>query len=239
MPTEFFLNQAEYDITYQQPPEIVEEFSALGLARYSSFANDTMNFPYGSFYDAPDPPQWNTTIPNRFLDVSWKYFDFLGPSLKMVAFRDLERYWVLGFEGFNIKEWLNVNYEGQSLGPILRTTVEEYFPDEQNVTLMVSGNFISADIILYTDEANLLDGWDADVLSYSINWEIDFDAMKPDVWTLVAQLISFQNPDFGLPDEINNVVSASFTMGLMIVIAILIYTLVTRLIPTLQGGIEN
>ena len=243
MPTEFFENQAEYDLSYQQDPEIVAQFNAVGLARYSQFDSDNMTYQYQSLYDAPAPPQWETLIPNRFFDVSWKFFEFPSAGVKGIAFRDIETWVIIEgvWEGFTVKEWLDVYCEGQKIslpfGIITRTVIETNWPTDQNVTLNIQGTYISADIIL-SGNSTILEGYDDDELWYSINYEIDFEAMKPDAWSLIAQLITFQNPEFGLPDELN-VVTNAFSLAIWIIIALIAYTIITRLIPTISGGLES
>ena len=243
MPSDFFVNQAEYNLIYQSNPEIIERFSAVGLARYAQYDADNMTYPYQSLYDAPDAPQWETIVSNRFFDVSWKFFEFPSIGVEGIAFRDLETWVIIEgvWEGFTVKEWLDVYCEGQQIslpfGIITRTVIEDNWLTEQNVTLNIQGNYISADIILSGDPT-ILEGYDAEELIYSINYEIDFDAMKPDAWSLIAQLITFQNPDFGLPDELN-VITYGFSLAIWVVVAIIAYTIITKLIPTISGGVEG
>ena len=71
MPSDFFENQAEYAIDYQENLEVREEFNALDITAYTSFGNDTMEYPYTSYSDAPDAPQWVTAIAGRIIEVWW------------------------------------------------------------------------------------------------------------------------------------------------------------------------
>ena len=91
----------------------------------------------------------------------------------------------------------------------------------------------------YNSSWTLSESWDNGYLTVLASYEIDFDAMKPSAFTLIGQLITFKNPDFGLPGILGEIFNYSFGVAFWIIIAIIIYTLVTRLVPTIQGGIEN
>ena len=83
------------------------------------------------------------------------------------------------------------------------------------------------------------DSWDAGVLDYSLNYEIDFEAMKPSAFLLIGQLLTFNNPDFGIPGLFGEIVGYAVSLGIWALIIIISYTVITKLIPTIQGGVEN
>ena len=255
MPSDFFVNQAEYNLVYQGNPVIKEKFSALDLTLYQSYGSDNMTLEidefsylaYTSIYDAPSAPQWVTAITDRFLEVKWSYEQVgtYGSGQLHLDFRDTKKNELFGWIWFSSPEYLDVIYNGESIvhssdsKRIYRADITDNIGLVNNASLFIKGQYLSANIILSAkDNVSILESWDNEELDYIINYEIDFDAMKPDAWNLIAQLLTFQNPDFGLPEELE-VVTYGFSLAIWIVVAIIAYSIITRLIPTTQGGIEN
>lgn len=86
---------------------------------------------------------------------------------------------------------------------------------------------------------NLSQSWDGQKLHVLSSFEVDFDAMKPNAWWLIAQLVFFQAPDFGIPGMFGDLLTYIFALGFWATVAIILYTIATRLIPTLTGGVEG
>jgi hypothetical protein len=80
---------------------------------------------------------------------------------------------------------------------------------------------------------------DNGVLLYSITWEIDFDAMKPNVFMLLAQMLTFQSPDWGIPGLLGEILSYIIGLGFWATIILIVYAAITKLLPTASGGLEN
>lgn len=242
MPTNFFLNQAEYSITYQYSQQIAEEFSALDLTVYSSFGNDTMALGYTSYEDAPNPPQWETAIVDRYLEVWYDYESIpeVGGSFKAFEVRDTEkRSFIVEYP--YMLERCGLYIEGEYVGIFLTENYVETYGQSKNVTVTAQGTYLRASILLKANGtySSVYESWLNDVLDYSITYEIDFEAMKPSAFMLIGQLLTFQNPDFGLPDILENTIGYALSLGIWLVIALIAYTIITKLIPTIQGGIEN
>lgn len=90
-----------------------------------------------------------------------------------------------------------------------------------------------------TAYSNLTASWDGQILHVLSSYEIDWDAMKPNAWWLIAQIVFFQSPDLGIPGVFGDILTYIFALGFWVVIALIIYTVATRMIPTIQGGIEG
>lgn len=240
MPDQFFDYQAEYNPAVQSDPAIEAQFSMLDLARYDTFRSDNMTTGYTSIEDAPDPPQWNTSILDRYLEVTWELEDFVyNFQLNAITFRDTELGDFFGLPLRTVKEYLTIYYQDESLGTHLwEDVVELTFGELENVTLSMRGTYISADVILSGNGLNLSDAWNNNSIGYLINYGIDFSAMKPDAWSLIAQLLTFQDPDFGLPEELE-AITYPISLAIWIVVAIIAYTIITKLLPTIQGGVED
>lgn len=242
MPTDFFVNQPEYSALYQENAEIEAEFNALDLTTYSSFGNDTAEYEYSSYEDAPDAPQWQTQVAGRIIEVWWGPIPYIGttPSFEV---RDTEIRNFLGYEYPVMLERANLIINGEALeaGSLNTYTMEAIgIEDNYNATIEVQASYIRTSLIIRANDTMTLgESFTAGVLQYSISYEIDFDAMKPSAWLLIGQLLTFQNPDFGLPDELENIIGYGISLGIYIVVALIAYTIITKLIPTIQGGLEN
>lgn len=90
-----------------------------------------------------------------------------------------------------------------------------------------------------TAYGNLTQSWDGHKLHVLSSYEIDWDAMKPNAWWLLAQMVTFQAPDLGIPGQFGELLTYIFGLGFWVVVAIIIYTIATRLLPTLRGGVEG
>ena len=240
MPSDFFLNQADYNPNLINA-EVREEFKATDLAVYSSYAQDTAFVGYSSIRDAPDAPQWATSITNRFIEVWWdnEYIPDVGSIGLKFEIRDTEK------RNFIIDYYVNLEtcriYTNESEIGIhfARENLTPYENDTQ-LYLTAKGKYVSTSIILKANGTDTLgEAWDTGNLGYSITYEIDFDAMKPSAWQLIGQLITFQSPDFGVPGLIGDLISYVIGLVFWLATALIAYTIITKLIPTISGGLDN
>lgn len=238
MPTEYYLNQSDYENPNLVNQVVKDRFEATDLAVYTSFAEDTAVYPYSSLTDAPAPPQWTTAISNRFLEFWWGYDTFLDSPV--IQIRDVEKSSFLGIDYWTIQDRCALYVAGESFGDFLYDDNLADYDAVSNLTVTVKGTYLSATIILETNSTqSIYDGFLAGTLHYLISYEIDFDAMKPSAWALIGQLITFQSPEFGIPGLLGEIISYALGIGFWVTIAIIAYTVITKLIPTIQGGIEN
>ena len=245
MPSDLFLNQPEYQVVTQER-EVMERFEATDLAVYSSAGQDTMLFEYSSIVDAPDPPQWETQLERRFLEVWWGAEEIpdVGYIGDMFEVRDTEeREFIITY--YVRLEWcyLRIIEEDDTItdvGNFFSRDVLAPYGALNNISLTATGEYLSASIILRAETGHtLIQDWDAGTLAYDITYELDFAAMKPNAFMLIASLLSFQAPEFGIPGLFGEIISYVFGLAIWAVIAIVAYTIITKLIPTIQGGIEN
>lgn len=59
--------------------------------------------------------------------------------------------------------------------------------------------------------------------------------MKPSAWTLLAQILTFQSPDLGIPGIGGTILSYILGAGIWASIVLLIFAAVTSVIPTISG----
>lgn len=186
----------------------------------------------------------------------WDDYLFLGTE-KLLEFRHAYPSpvgsWWLWSNQMNVQEpYKSTMAHPQGQPPIVdpEGTADGFMNLEQLLSLSTNGQsafFVVSDgqvttnyvFMAINDTYTLEESWDLGELRVLSSYELDFDAMKPNAFWLMAQLITFQNPDFGLPDVLGQLVSYAIGLAFWFIIALLLYTVVTKLIPTIQGGIEN
>lgn len=242
MPSDFFEHQAEYDLLYQEQKQIAEEFEALDLTLYDYYGNDSMVYQYSSIEDHPSAPQYQSTVSGRFIEVWWG--DDPSRAIPALQIRDTQEGNFLGIVYYYALEYLTLTVEGETLPSSWYFTrpwlTSSGYEDYYNLTITARGEFVSVNMILKGNETETIgDSWDLGQMEYSINYEIDFEAMKPSAWTLIGQLLTFQNPDFGLPGLFGEILTYALALVIWASIILLTYTIITKLIPTIQGGVED
>lgn len=242
IPSDFFANQEAFSGTIQDDPAVRQEFQALDLLLYDAFGNDSMYaFQYSSIEDGPSPPDWETQVADRYLEVWWGY-DIDAGMAESFEIRDTQKNNFLGlFEYYSYLEKCELTIEGVSYGNSF--TFHELTPDfdgETQITIQAVGQYIQANIILKAnDTETLYDSWYNRRLHYSVNYEIDFEAMKPSAFTLIGQLLTFQAPDLGIPEPAGSLLSYLLGLGMWIAIALIAFALITSVIPTISGWVSG
>lgn len=242
IPSDFFNNQEEFTGVIQDDPAVRSRFQALDLLLYESFGNDSMYaFEYSSIDDGPDPPDWETQVADRYLEVWWGYDPTAGFA-ETLEVRDTVKNNFLGlYEYFTWVDKATLSVEGVSYGEgFTYAELTADFNSETEIVIQAHGDFIDANIILKGNASETVaQSWYNRNLHYSINYEIDFEAMKPSAWTLIGQLLTFQAPDLGIPDPAGSIFSYLLGLGMWIVIAIIAFALVTSVIPTISGWVSG
>jgi hypothetical protein len=254
MPSDFFLNQSDYDVPTSRNQFTVSYLTANNLTVYSQTFSTTLNYP-DYYYNQSGLPD------DHRVEVFWE-----DQGTALIPYPVL--YFKHAFPGVLGNLWLDYAYlevqepylttmgekspEGQALEDLslLDLPVSASIDKTQLLRLSNNGNssyFIVSDGVVTQNfvvmnpgnYSSLETAYDAGILTILSSYEIDFELMKPNAFNLIAQLVTFQNPDFGIPGMFGEIITTGFSIAFWIVIAIIIYTVVTRLIPTIQGGIEN
>lgn len=249
MPDDFIKNQPEYEGVSAQSQEVVEYFSAHNITLYK----DTWSFNITANADAEileDTPTVDHQLEFHFMTGN--------NGINFVQIRHAEPFFYLWLQAHFIEPVepyrTQMGYTGYDDGKV-GFPVVYYMPvitranilaiaDDGNSSVFeaacshvrMSFALLNQNSTVYT---SLEESFDDDELTVYVSYEIDWDAMKPSAFTLVAQLIFWQNPDLGLPSPLDEIVGYGMSLAFSLVIAVVIYTIVTRLIPTIQGGIED
>ena len=248
--TEFFVNQPAFELEYKNAIVLKESFEANDLILYSLSGFDNMTYAYSSLYDHPSFPQFNVSAIDRYLEVWWSAGDYGVPQIQI---RDVSRTWWGGW-GYTEKcVWKTVDNipllsngvprdfiseeTGEYLGtPYVYTDLSDNWNGEASIFYASSSRIQVSIMFLPTNSSKTItEAWNDDEISYVLSYEINFDAMKPDAWSLVTQLVTFQTVDLGMPEEPNTIFSYLIGVAIWAVTALLIFALITSVIPTISG----
>jgi hypothetical protein len=248
---ELFVNQPDFVSPTTQDREVVSYFSANNLTVYSQTWSFTLTYPgsaqndsglnqdhriefywqdYGDAFHPLPAFKIDHAYPSIFGTIwYWSNPMFLTPGYKAVM-GNPDAPW------FPALESGSVDYGWIDEAMLLRAATNansSYFEVSDGE---VTANFLVTNPGNYSSLSAAYNGGYIKILS---SYELDFDAMKPNAFWLFAQLVFFQNPDFGLPGYFGEIISYGMALAFWVIIAMLIYTMVTKLIPTIQGGIEG
>ena len=81
----------------------------------------------------------------------------------------------------------------------------------------------------------LEESWDNGELKLFTSYGIDWTATGTSMWTIMFQLLAFQNPELGIPGIGGTILTLGFGGGLWACIAILAFALITAVIPFVSG----
>jgi hypothetical protein len=246
----FFENQTDYEIPTTRSQEVMYYFDANNITVYSQSWSFYLTYPEGYAYNQSGLPD------DHRVEVFWDddgtvlveypklYFRHAFPGVLGNLWLDSAQMLVIEpfYTNMGDPEYsytalpnfhVNKGIDKTQLLRLSNNVNSSYFIVSdgvvtQNFVVMNPGNYSS-----------LEDAWDNGYLHVLSSYEIDFDSMKPNAFTLITQLVTFQDPDFGLPGMLGDIIGYGMSLAFWIIILLLIYTIVTGLIPTIRGGVEN
>lgn len=249
MPGDFLEKQPDYVSPRTQNKAVEEFFSTNNITAYKNSWSFIITYPDGYAYNQ------SGLADGHRVEVFWKNPFTIGPY-NVLEFRHaypspLGSWW-LWSNNMRVQEpYLTVM--GEPYDPDLMyspSRIGEYIDKTQMLRLSSNGNssyFVVSDgqvnqnfvVANPGSYANLSDAWDAGELQILSSYEIDFEAMKPSAWTLLAELLTFQAPRLGIPGDAGAILSYILGAGIWAAIILLIFAAVTSVIPTISGWRGN
>jgi hypothetical protein len=80
------------------------------------------------------------------------------------------------------------------------------------------------------------EAWDAGAISYVYNYDIDWSKTGVNVWSIVAQLLTFSNFDLGIGGVGGTILNGLVLGGYGVMIVFIAYKITTGIIPWFSGG---
>lgn len=248
MPTDFFIYQTDYEVPTTTNKEVIDYFDANNITVYAQSWAFDLNYPGYAYNESG-------LVDGHRVEVFWEDRGSIGEYKILYfkhAFPGVLGDWWLDSAYMSVQEpYLTLMGEGDEVpaggvpitASIDKTQLLRLSENSNSSYIIVSdgGGGVTQNFIIMNpgNYSSLSAAWDAGVLHFLSSYEVDFDAMKPNAFTIISQLVTFQNPDFGLPGLIGEIVGYGISLAFWIIIVLLIYTIVTGLIPTIRGGVEN
>jgi len=239
MPSELYANQSDYTPPTTQDQAVVDYFSANNITLY---ANSWSGYLVEGSYleNASGLPEGHTVSVEWTLNGGYSHIVTYHKSPGTIL-------WLFPSPWPNY-EWMYIYHDNTKVDELLTAgqfgitrDILEWADNDDTALFRADCPHISMNFVLLpTDnETSLLDCFDAGNMTLLASYEIDFEAMKPSAWLLISQLVTFQSPDLGIPGDFGDFITYAFGIGFWVVVAIIIYTILTRIIPTISGGVEG
>lgn len=229
IPAGFFEHQAEIELIGGMDKEVASYFNTLNITAYKSgwdfvLKRDNSNV---TSTGLPDENQ---------LEVYWKNNTGVAGH-DFIQFIHATHDW-LGWHGHvtHVQPPYSANLEND-------VAVEKH----EMIELSAGGNYsyyeaksdlgllLKIIIAPYGSYGTVETSWNAGILRGLISYEVDFEKMKPNAWNLIGDLLFFQNPDFGIPGDVGQLVNGIIGWTMWACIILLAAVFILSFIPTVPG----
>ena len=218
--------------------ETAELFSMANVTMYANSGNDTMVYPYSSYFDM-SPSQWGAGLAeNQYLEVRWDLAPLFSRS---IAFRHIEEVW---WGRPILDDCVFTTVEGVDTGSIFlfKAGITGQYREDLNGSAWTArcGHITVSTVFQFnqSDYPTIGEAWDAGDMSYTLTYQPDWNASQVSAMTVLGQLLTFQAPSLGLTGVSGLILNAMLAFPIYIMTAILIIKLVQSVIP-LIGGIDD
>jgi len=211
--------------------DVAEYFDLANVTLYGNAGNDNMTWEYSSYHDHPSAPQFPAGLPSgHYLEVWWGY-----DLIQVLEFRLISEGW-----------WLNIldrlrfrNEEGAQLGiRLYDADLENAWDSEINGSVFYATGRLSTSAIFgynQTKYSSITEAWNNYEISYVLSYDVDWNATQVSAFTVLGQLLTFQNPDLGITGQGGAMLNLLIAIPFWAMTAILIILLVQSVIPFIKG----
>jgi hypothetical protein len=253
LPGQLIANQLDYVSPTTQSQEVVSYFSANNITVYKNTWDFYINF--GSMQYNQSGLADGHRLEFFWVEVAPTFFSNPCIYVKHAYPSPLGAWWLWSNPMVPLPKYRSI--AGPFTGPLDRPggymNAEPFLLTKTNIlNLKTSSNSsyfecsdggVTANFVVMngntTTFSDLSHSWDGQKLHVLSSFEVDFEAMKPNAWWLIAQMVTFQAPNLGIPGAFGELLTYIFGLGFWVVVALIIYTVATRLIPTIRGGVEG
>lgn len=242
IPSEYFY-AGSYESSSGVDKEVAEYLSLANVTVYDTGKQDNMTFDYTSLEDSPSPPNYliaGTT--DDFCEVWWAS--------------------VVGVKGIQLRHairktipWLYYDYHQMDIYYANGSRIQELVFGESTIfksTIMAGWDASSGSSSFYgqcphalfsvaftihnaTRDATIGDAWDSGEIDYYLSYERNWNSTSINAATLLGQLLTFQNPNLGIPGLLGIVLNYSIALPFWVIAAVAIIKLVQSVIPMIRG----
>lgn len=220
--------------TTVQDKEVQDYFNEHNVLAYNNTLK--INLTYGSAesdqFGLPD---------GQKIEFWWDQFGAYGTYIDMFQVRHLTwEWWWWAWHCLEVQEpyanQINYSEYGLTKNGLLVLFVEEYnasyceFACEHGISVKM--------FILTANESwTLEESWDNHKLKLYTSYDIDWTKTGTSMWHVMSQLLSFQNPQLGIPGVGGQILSAILGGALWADIALLFFSFITSVIPFIRGWV--
>jgi len=226
------------------PPTTTERavaaaFSANDITLYANSWNGTLTRDGAKLENGSDLPE------GHLISVQWIT---TGGYSHVIAYHISPGtiLWILP-SPFPDYEWMEITHDGIPVDQMFSSSefgitrnVTEYAENNEAASFTATCAHATLNLLFMpkAPEDTLLESFDAGNMTLYASYEIDFESMKPSAWMLLSSVLSFQSPELGVPGDGGTILNYILGASLWAVIIVIVYTAVTRLIPTITGGMD-
>ena len=176
------------------------------------------------------------------LEFWWDYYTF-WPNQDFFQLRHLTDSfwgWWWGWHLLTLTEqyWSKTSLKS-GIG-LTKQSVLELFNEDYNASYSEwSCDHLNVKLFILTANQSwtLEESWDNGKLKLFTSYEIDWSATGTSMWTIMAQILTFQNPDLGIPGDGGAILSHGVSLALWGSIALLAFAFITSVIPFIRGWV--
>lgn len=237
IPGDFF--EAAFSSSMGVDKEIAERFDVANVTVYGNTGGGNMTYQWSSYHDHSDAPQHQAGLPSgQYLEVWWA--DDPSWVAKSLQFRHTtEQWWGLAFHR------MVIYYADGTLIPFSNYIYAEYletaWDDDANASVFLTRTPVASSYLIQYNQSkysSITNAWDGGELNYFLSYEIDWNVTSINAFSLLGQLLTFQNPDLGITGPGGAMLNMLIAIPFWAMTVILIIKLIQSVIP-LIGGIDE
>ena len=215
-----------------QDKEARDYFTAQDVTMYNYTLSLNLSYPESKQYDFGLPE-------GQKLEFWWGYDPYAGPGYIILELRHL----VGNFWGW----WWDWHYLpvqepyattiGQEWG-IRKEDLSKLWDDDANASyceFACDHLNVKLYVLTYNRSWTLEESWENHKLKLYTSYGIDWSATGTSMWGILFQLLSFQNPNLGIPGVGGTILGVGVSLFLWASIAIMAYAIITAVIPFIPG----
>lgn len=219
-----------------QNKEAVDFFSSQNVTVYNN--TETVNLTRGS----PVKLQWGLPTSER-LEFWWDNEPRAPWMGAVVELRHLTQqifgYWV-GWHRLEVQQSYRNMMEEPNYPKYMQKedVVTNFWVEEYNasyVELACEHIMVKLFIVTANQSWTLEESWNNNQLSMYSSYNIDWNKTSTSAWGILMQLLTFQNPELGIPGNFGLILSTLISLTLWGSIGLIAFAMITALVPFVSG----
>jgi len=239
IPGQFF--EAAFSSSIGADKEVAERFAMANVTLYGNAGGQNMTYQYSSYWDDGD---WEAGLPTgHFLEVIWYDAGGNWPYGKSLELRHIQQnlYWVdlLHRLALTPKTYDGTWEQAPAYYIFHPNHLENSWSDDANASVFYAEcNHLDVTILFEYNQSeynSITEAWNGGDLGYLLSYDVDWNSTNISAFTVLSKLLTFQNPDLGIPGDAGTIFNMAIAIPMWVMTAILIIILVQSVIPLIRG----